>query len=182
MQILLLPPHGQRLWQWPEAEAKFCRGWGSSSQHREITNIKEGEQPSRTTTRLYKRKKEEKKSGLTSSAEALLELSEFSFFPSASESLGRRNSEDCEDEEEEDIGRTCTQQETPLDTPCLLKDSYRGASFSAKEKGKHLVLENESQNFRRFFQNQVLQFRKCRCHFNTLKKLSKACINKEVLI
>ena len=74
----------------------------------------------------------------------LLELSEFSFFPSASESLGRRNSED-EDEEEEDIGRTCTQQETPLDTPCLLKDSYRGASFSAKEKGKHLVLENESQ-------------------------------------
>ena len=145
MQILLLPPHGQRLWQWPEAEAKFCRGWGSSSQHREITNIKEGEQPSRTTTRLYKRKKEEKKSGLTSSAEALLELSEFSFFPSASESLGRRNSED-EDEEEEDIGRTCTQQETPLDTPCLLKDSYRGASFSAKEKGKHLVLENESKD------------------------------------
>ena len=104
---------------------------------------KESSHPGLLLDSTKERKK--KKSGLTSSAaEALLELSEFSFFPSASESLGRRNSED-EDEEEEDIGRTCTQQETPLDTPCLLKDSYRGASFSAKEKGKHLVLENESK-------------------------------------
>ena len=43
--------------------------------------------------RTKERKKKKKKSGLTSStteAEALLELSEFSFFPLASESLGRR--------------------------------------------------------------------------------------------